>query len=86
MTHGSCLCGKIRFSLRKGDDDNLFSSIAHCHCKMCRKFHGAAFSTFGEVKESNFELIGDSMEHLKAYKSEENDTIRKFCGNCGTKM
>ena len=38
---GKCLCGAVRFRMR-------FPSkwVAHCHCTMCRRAHGAAFVTF----------------------------------------
>ena len=41
---GQCLCGSIQYEI-----DKVEPKMAHCHCSMCRKFHGAAFSTFAEV-------------------------------------
>ena len=43
---GSCLCGGVRFEA--GD---LQTDPAHCHCSMCRKFHGAAFATLAAADE-----------------------------------
>ena len=42
MLTGSCLCGDIAFEVH-GD----ITQMMHCHCSMCRKFHGSAFATFG---------------------------------------
>jgi len=76
---GSCLCGKVRYQVT-----DISPRMGHCHCKMCRKFHGAAFSTFGEVSAANFEwLDGESL--IKSYQG-ENGTIRKFCGECGSSL
>jgi hypothetical protein len=51
---------------------------------MCRKFHGAAFATLGEVKTENFHwLQGEG--HLKTYLA-ANGTKRQFCENCGSSM
>ena len=77
--HGRCLCGAIQYKV-----DKIESHMAHCHCSMCRKFHGAAFATFGEAKVEHFHwLAGQSL--LKSYKA-PNGTIRQFCENCGSSL
>lgn len=76
---GKCLCGAIRYEV-----DELEPAMAHCHCSMCRKFHGAAYATFGEAKKENFRwLAGEEM--LQSYTA-ENGTVRKFCSRCGSSM
>ena len=58
--------------------------MAHCHCSMCRKFHGSAFSTFAEVKRDCFGwLIGKEL--LVDYVA-DNGTMRQFCKICGSSM
>ena len=49
---GSCLCGAVQYSV-----DKIEKQMAHCHCTMCRKFHGAAFATFGEARTENFHWV-----------------------------
>ena len=76
---GSCLCGKVQYQVT-----DISPEMGHCHCQMCRKFHGAAFSTFGEVAVANFEwLQGESL--IKSYHA-DNGTVRKFCGECGSSL
>lgn len=76
---GQCLCGSIKYVVT-----TIEPRMAHCHCIMCRKFHGAAFSTFGEAKVENFKwLEGESL--LKTYLA-PNGTQRKFCSQCGSSM
>ena len=76
---GSCLCGQVSYEI-----DGFESKAAHCHCSMCRKFHGAAFTTFGSVRKDRFRWT--SGEHLlNAYRA-PNGTVRKFCPNCGSSM
>jgi len=73
------LCGLIKYAV-----DEIEANMGHCHCSMCRKFHGAAFATFGEVKTENFHwLTGENK--LKTYLA-KNGTKRKFCENCGSSM
>ena len=42
---GECLCGAIKYEVGA-----IVSKMAHCHCTMCRKFHGSAYSTLGSWK------------------------------------
>ena len=35
MLTGSCLCADIAFEI-----DGPVDIVGHCHCSMCRKFHG----------------------------------------------
>ena len=76
---GQCLCGSIKYQV-----DEIESRMGHCHCTMCRKFHGAAFSTYGEAKIENFHWLGGK-KFIKSYVA-PNGTIRKFCGNCGSSL
>lgn len=76
---GSCLCGTIRF-----DIEEFLPEAAHCHCSMCRKFHGAAFATFVGVHRSRFRWLSgtDSLERYTA----ANGTMRSFCRHCGSSL
>jgi len=51
---------------------------------MCRKFHGAAFATFGEAKTANFRWISGT-NYLTTYTA-SNGTTRSFCKKCGSSM
>lgn len=77
--HGSCLCGAIAFEVSQ-----LEAHMAHCHCSMCRKFHGAAFSTFGEARVENFVWIR-GQEQLAHYTA-RNGSTRSFCPVCGSSL
>lgn len=74
---GSCLCGGITFEA--GD---LQPDPAHCHCTMCRKFHGAAFGTLAAAGRLEW-LTGEEL--LRHYKA-DNGTVRTFCDRCGTSI
>jgi hypothetical protein len=76
---GSCLCDGVQYQV-----DHIEPDLGHCHCTMCRKFHGASFATLGEAKADNFTWIkGEGL--LESYKA-ENGTIRQFCRRCGSSM
>jgi len=76
---GSCLCGKITFAVSQ-----FQPTIGHCHCSMCQKFHGAAFSTFGEVKLEHISWLTGA-ELLTSYTA-QNHTVRRFCQCCGSSL
>ena len=76
---GSCLCGVVKFEI-----DEFLPQAAHCHCSMCRKFHGAAFATLAGVVHSNFRWI-EGEDALKGYTA-ENGTTRTFCRHCGSSL
>ena len=75
---GSCLCGAIEFEV------DGFLPAAHCHCAMCRKFHGAAFATIVSVSRNQFRWIQGEAD-LKSYTA-DNDTTRSFCRHCGSSL
>ena len=77
--HGQCLCGKIKYQV-----DAIEPKLGHCHCTMCRKFHGAAFATYGEAKSENFRWL-EGEDQLKSFKA-DNGTLRQFCQNCGSSL
>ncbi|WP_395373618.1 GFA family protein [Marinicella sp. W31] len=76
---GRCLCGGIVYEV-----DLIQPKMSHCHCQMCRRFHGAAFATYGEAKPEHFRWVqGESL--LSEYQA-ENQTTRRFCKKCGSSM
>lgn len=74
---GSCLCGQVTFSVA-----SIGNTATHCHCTMCRKFHGAAFGTLVSVNGLQW-LKGQ--EHLQHFKA-PNGTVRTFCNTCGSSL
>ena len=79
MVSGSCLCGAIAFEAW-----DLSPQMAHCHCSMCRKFHGAAFATFGEALKTKFRWLRGE-DQLSTFEA-PNGTKRKFCKVCGSSL
>lgn len=76
---GQCLCGAVKYEV-----DGFSPKMAHCHCSMCRKFHGAAFATYGETRKSDFRWLQGEGE-LQCYTA-DNGTTRRFCRHCGSSM
>ena len=78
MLTGSCLCGSVKYSIS--------AEITHaenCHCSMCRKAHGAAFSTNALVPTAALSIVG--AENLSSYRSSANRE-KLFCSKCGSQL
>lgn len=78
MITGSCLCQSVRYTVA-GD----ISHAENCHCSMCRKAHGAAFSTNALVPTAALTIEG--AEHLSTYRSSPKRE-KVFCSRCGSPL
>lgn len=76
---GACLCGEVRFRLQLPS-----KWVAHCHCSMCRRAHGAAFVTWIGVADEHGR-IDDPRQRLTWYRSSAN-AERGFCSQCGSSL
>ncbi len=76
---GQCLCGVIKY-----ETDSVDQKMGHCHCTMCQKFHGAAFSSYASTSRQNFRWLSGETE-LSVFQA-ENGTKRKFCRRCGSSL
>jgi len=79
MVRGSCLCGSVRYEVH-----GKFPRIVHCHCRMCRKAHGAAFGSYGEIRAESFKLVSGEVD-IASYESSPG-VRRTFCRKCGATL
>ena len=77
MATGSCLCGRVKFSVDGGG-----SNMTHCHCSMCRKSHGSLFATYYDATNLR---ITHGKEHIATYDSSPG-CARTFCKHCGSPL
>ena len=79
MAGGDCFCGAVRFEIRLPS-----KWVAHCHCSMCRRAHGAAFVTWVGSEVANA-TIDDPQSVLRWYASSVG-AERGFCTRCGSTL
>jgi hypothetical protein len=79
MVRGRCLCGDVAFEVSPD-----LSTVMHCHCSMCRKFHGAAFATHGAVPADGFRWL-KGRELARRFESSPGGG-RPFCRRCGSNV
>ena len=76
---GRCLCGAVAFEC------TLPSKwVAHCHCSLCRRAHGAAFVTWAGFEQSRFRCTAGEQQ-LRWYRSTP-EAERGFCAHCGSTL
>jgi len=77
MQTGQCYCGQIRFEVE------AIGPLVNCHCRFCRRVHGAAFVTAGIVATDALHFTAGE-ELVRRFPSEEGS--RFFCSNCGSRL
>lgn len=76
---GRCLCGAVRFTA------TLPSKwVAHCHCTLCQRAHGAAFVTWVGLESAAVALA--AAEGSLAWFRSPAGGERGFCTACGSSM
>lgn len=76
---GGCLCGGVRFELAPPA-----TSMSHCHCSRCRKWHGGAVGTYVMLPREQF-LLTAGRELLATYEVAGGGD-RTFCTRCGSSL
>jgi hypothetical protein len=79
MTTGGCLCGTVQYEV-----EGPATEVTSCHCRMCRKQHGAAFATYGGYANERVRVTAGA-EALQVYRSGPT-TERRFCRVCGSSL
>ena len=74
---GSCFCNAVQFKVSGAP-----KSVVNCHCNICRKQSGAAFSTYVAVPESAFEITSGA-DSVSSFQVREG-AHKHFCKQCGS--
>ncbi len=73
---GGCLCGAVRFTATRANDE-----VGACHCGMCRKWTAGPFL----VVDCGTTMKVENPANLGVYRSSE-WAERCFCKQCGTPL
>ena len=77
--HGSCLCGAVRFTVALPT-----KWVAHCHCTLCQRAHGAAFVTWAGFASAQVRMDAGSLP--PTWYESSPGARRGFCPRCGSPM
>ena len=79
---GGCLCGSVRFEARGAPLRALV-----CHCRMCQRATGSAFSSELVFPRTNV-VFGGNPHEIYSYRSPEHGRMLhfNFCRSCGGRL
>ncbi len=73
---GSCSCGAVTYRVATHP-----RRVVNCHCNMCRKMNGSAFSAYVAIPRKGLIVSGEG--HLARYPV-TGRAIKHYCKACGT--
>lgn len=77
---GSCLCGKVRYTL-----EGAFDRFYLCHCSHCRKDTGSSHAA--NLFSSSARLVWvTGQELVTTYRLPDTRHARSFCAICGSPL
>ena len=74
---GGCLCGAVRY-----ETSTLPIWVGHCHCRLCQKHSGSAFSTGVMFRGDNVVWLAEKPAVYESSPGIE----RGFCKICGSTL
>jgi hypothetical protein len=80
MIEGGCRCGAVRYALARDDLPNVYA----CHCHICQRASGSAFSLQALVAEPELEVTGTIIKHEIA--TQDRTSTQRFCGTCYSRI
>lgn len=78
MESGQCYCGAVQYQL-----GGSLGPLVNCHCRYCRRAHGAAFATSALVRSAELRVTA-GQEHVREYSTTGGS--RFFCDRCGGRL
>lgn len=77
MLHGRCSCGAVSFAI-----GSLPRDVHYCHCTMCRRATGSAFSVLAWCDSTQVSWFGAPATESRS----SGRAVRGFCGACGSPL
>lgn len=77
---GGCRCGACRYELAL----DALPPVYACHCHICQRASGSAFSVQALVPEASLTVTGPIVVHEIA--TEDRISIQRFCGTCHARV
>ena len=77
---GGCRCGAVRYSIAV----EVLPPVYACHCHICQRASGSAFSVQALVSEDSLFVNGPIVVHEIA--TEDRVSTQRFCGVCHARV
>ena len=76
---GQCSCGRVQFRVSAER-----VHLVNCHCTLCRRLNGGAFSSYVTVPSVALAITAGS-DNIGVYSATEN-ADKRFCRTCGSPL
>lgn len=80
MIEGGCRCGAVRYAIARDDLPRVYA----CHCHICQRWSGSAFSLQALVEESTLTLTGPVV--IQDFTTGDRTSTQRFCGTCHSRI
>lgn len=77
---GGCRCDAVRYSLAADDLPPVYA----CHCHICQRWSGSAFSVQALVAEPALSVTGPVVLYEKV--TEDRTSVQRVCGQCHSRL
>jgi hypothetical protein len=77
---GKCRCGACSYEITIDDLPRVYA----CHCHVCQRASGSAFSLQALVEESRLAVAGPVVVH--EITTEDRTSVQRFCGTCRSRI
>ena len=80
MIEGGCRCGAVRYAIARDDMPRVYA----CHCHICQRWSGSAFSVQALVAESMLTVTGPVV--VQEITTGDRTSTQRFCGTCHSRI
>lgn len=80
MIEGGCRCGACRYTIAVAELPPVYC----CHCHICQRWSGSAFSVQALVAEAGLTVTGPVVVYEKV--TEDRTSIQRLCGICHSRL
>lgn len=77
---GGCHCGLCRYTI----DLPALPPVYACHCHICQRFSGSAFSVQALVRKEQLSVTGPVIFYEKV--TEDRTSVQRYCGECYSRI
>jgi hypothetical protein len=76
MITGQCRCGAVSYEIALDDLPPVYA----CHCHICQRATGSAFSVQALVREDELAVTGPII--VREIRTDDRISFQRFCGEC----
>jgi hypothetical protein len=80
VIEGGCRCGAVRYTIRR----DAIPPVYACHCHICQRISGSAFSVQALVREEELDVTGPTI--VREQRTEDRVSVQRYCGECFSRI